>query len=372
MDGIYRIREEEDNREWAGIRGRVFHAGARRIGFRRLLSRKRRGGYYLLVKLFESDGGCSMRDEVFDIPGNLFLSAKVLVEGLYQGRHATPDLGSGSTEFYDYRMYSPGDCASQIDWKVFGRTDRLYLRRFQHFGNLTLQVIVDGSASMGFAGFDNDNKSLINKWEYASRIAAALAIIAVRQSELVTLGIGVDRLEHVVRSVTTWPSLYRLIHILEGFEPHDVIDLSSCLREAGELIGRRHVIFILSDFLDEDVDGSFEAVRQLRFRGHDVTAVQILTAAELTLGGGGGIGEGAGVGGGRFVDIEGGDEISGEVDAIRGDYAHRMRLHIDGLRRGFGACGVDHFLLRTDEHPVEAIRRILENRNRNLYCHQRQ
>ena len=89
----------------------------------------------------------------FDRLGNLFIAARTLVEGLYHGRHAASVRG-GSTEFFDYRMYAPGDEIARLDWKLFGRTDRLYVRRFRRFAELTAHPIVDASASMGFAGLE--------------------------------------------------------------------------------------------------------------------------------------------------------------------------------------------------------------------------
>jgi len=292
-------------------------------------------------------------------PPNLYLTAKTLVDGLYQGRHATPDRGAGSTEFFDYRMYTPGDPASQIDWKVFGRTDRLYLRRFQHFGNLTLQIILDGSASMNFASPDDDESTKNTKWKYASQLAAALAVLAIRQSEQVALAVAVtNHLEHFIPPAGSWSHLYHLIHTLDNFTPHAAVNLDRALVEAQQLINRKHLIFILSDFLTENTVELMNAIQRLRYHGHDIAGIQILTPAELNL---------TGLPVGKFVDPEKTtSSVAADPSTVSDEYRALIQNHIASVRNSFTHCGADHFFIETTEPLLASLRRILWDRQRNM------
>lgn len=297
-----------------------------------------------------------------NLPKNLYLTAKTLVDGLYQGRHATPDRGAGSNEFFDYRMYTSGDPASQIDWKVFGRTDRLYLRRFQHFGNLTLQIIIDGSASMNFAApeTNDDNNNKFTKWQYASQLAAALALLAIRQSERVALAIAVsNHLEHFIPPAGSWAHLYHLIHTLEDFTPHSAVRLDRALVEAQQLSHRKHLIFILSDFLTENTAELATAIQRLRYHGHDIAGIQILTSSELYL---------ADLPAAQFFDPEktSSPSIAADPTAVADEYRDLMQNHITSVRNRFTHCGADHFLVETTEPSLASLRRILWDRQRTM------
>ncbi len=292
---------------------------------------------------------------------NLFLVAQTLVDGVYQGRHASPDRG-GSTEFYDYRMYSPGDSVARVDWKVFGRTDRLYIRRFQHFGNLTLHLIVDGSASMNFADLSTNHDSKLSssssfpactKWKYATQLAAAFALLAVRQSEQVALGIAQSHLTHAFPPLASWTHLYHMVHALETIQPAGVADITTALQDARSLVPRRRMVFILSDFLSPIEDWR-DAIQRLRFEGNDVACLQILTPTEMNL---------AGVEANEFTSFEDTTvRVRSNVREISRSYAHLMQQHIDGVRTQLTALGVDHVLALTNEHPLSVLRSFLWSR----------
>lgn len=288
--------------------------------------------------------------------GNLYLIARTLVDGLYQGRHPTPERG-GSTEFFDYRMYTSGESLTRVDWKVFARTDRLYLRRYQHFGNLTLHLMVDGSASMAFAQPNPSPSSgaPFTKFSFATILAAALGVLAVRQSEHVALGIAGERLEHATPPGGTWTHLYRIIHALEDHEPAGKTAIGTALSQSQQLIPRRRLIYILSDGL-ENTARILEAVHRLCFHGNDVVFIQILTPAEVDL---------TGVDAERFIDSEFPElDTRTNVNEIRTEYTQLMGRQVDRLRKGLEACGAEHVLVSTTEHPLHALRRALWQRQR--------
>ncbi len=223
------------------------------------------------------------------------------------------------------------------------------MRRFQHFGNLTLQVIVDGSASMNYGG----GAGSVTKWEYASQLAAALSLLAIRQSEQVALAIAVDAVRASIPVGSAFSHLYRVIHLLEDFEPRGQEELRLALQQAQQMLPRRRVIFVLSDFLGEVAELT-DAVQQLRFHGNDVICLQILTPSERDL---------EGLADGRFVDCENPQQaVVTEIDQVRQAYTQLMGEHVEAVEQNLRGCGAGHFLIKTDEHPLTVLRRVLAKR----------
>jgi len=274
---------------------------------------------------------------------DLHVIARALVDGLRQGRHATPQRG-GSTEFFDYRMYVPGDDVRRIDWKLYGRTDRLYVRRHRRFADLTVQFIVDCSASMRFAGSHG-----VSKYRYASMLAAALAMLTVRQGDRAGLALAGEAIVKALPPGGTLQHLHRVIHEVEATTPEGETGLPACLLAAEQLIPHRRVVVILSDLLI-DPPALRRSLHPMAHQGCEVLAVQILTPEEIDL---------CGLGGGRFVDEETGLAVRSHAPTVRRDYARLMRTHIETLRHDFNARGMGFHSAVTTDSPVETLRRIL-------------
>lgn len=274
---------------------------------------------------------------------DLHVIARALVDGLRQGRHATPQRG-GSTEFFDYRMYVPGDDVRRVDWKLYGRTDRLYVRRHQRFADLTVQLIVDCSASMRFSGSRS-----VSKYRYASMLAAALAMVTVRQGDRAALALAGGSIVNALPPGGTLEHLHRVIHELENTRPGGETGLPACLLAGQQLIPHRRVVVILSDLLVEPVELR-RSLHPMAHQGCDVVAVQILTPEEIDL---------RGLGGGRFVDEETGLAVRSHAPTVRRDYARLMREHMETLRHDFNARGMGFHSATTTDSPVETLRRIL-------------
>lgn len=281
--------------------------------------------------------------ETIDRMHDLHVIARALVDGLRQGRHATPQRG-GSTEFFDYRMYVPGDDVRRIDWKLYGRSDRLYVRRHRRFADLTGQLIVDCSASMAFTG-----RSGVSKYRYASMLAAAMAMVTVRQGDRAGLALAGERLVSALPPGGTLEHLHRVIHLLEETRPQGETRLPDGLLAAQQLIPRRRVVVILSDLLVEPAELR-RSLHPIAHQGCDVVAVQILTPEELNL---------RGLGGGQFVDEETGLAVRSHAPTVMRDYERILRGHIETLRHDFNARGMGFHTAMTTDSPVETLRRVL-------------
>ncbi len=282
--------------------------------------------------------------ETIDRLRDLHVIARTLVDGLRQGRHATPQRG-GSTEFFDYRMYVPGDDVRRVDWKLYGRSDRLYVRRHRRFADLTVQLVVDCSASMGFGGA----ASPLSKFRYASMLAAALALVTVRQGDRAALALAGESIVRAMPAGGTMEHLHRVIHELQGAAPAGQTRLPDCLLAAQRLLPQRRVVVILSDFLVER-DELRRSLHPMAHAGCDVVGVQVLTEEELDL---------RGLGGGRFIDDETGLAVRSHAPSVLRDYQRLVRAHIESLRRDFHARGMGLLQVRTTDDPVDTLRRTL-------------
>ncbi|XAM00726.1 DUF58 domain-containing protein [Phycisphaeraceae bacterium D3-23] len=218
----------------------------------------------------------------------LMLAARQLVDGLYAGRHASPTRGTGA-EFHDYRPYTPGDDLRAIDWKLYGRTDRYYLKRFRQETDLNLHLAVDGSASMAFAALDpkRGKQPLPTKLDTAKRLAAALALLAVRQGDRAGLCVFDTQLRCHHPASGSMRQLQTMTADLEQTTPaKGPADLGASLQQLGATLGRRGVVAVVSDLLDEP-DGLLRSIDRLRHAGSEVVVFQVLTPDELDLGGAG-------------------------------------------------------------------------------------
>ncbi len=285
--------------------------------------------------------------------GDLMFVARRLVEGLYAGRHRSPRRGH-STEFYDFRPYLPGDEPHRVDWKLFGRTDRLYVRRFRHESELNVHLLLDRSASMDFDGLGGERG--VGKWTYARQLAAAIAFLAVRQQDRVGLLMFGEQGEAVLPAGGGPEHLRKIMDALESAEPGGRTDPQRALAQAHAAIrsrsGRSGMLVVLSDMLEPAGLWCSAFARFVHDR-FDLMALQVLHPQELDL---------RGIGGARLVDRETQRSLRLFGPRLRADYGRRMRLHLERLRRGLGRAGVDHQLLLTGQPPLEALGRFVAGR----------
>jgi uncharacterized protein (DUF58 family) len=281
--------------------------------------------------------------------GNLELIARTIVEGFLRGVHRSVHRGS-SVEFAEHRPYVPGDAIDRLDWRAFGKTDRLYLREFEDETNLRATFIIDASASMGFGSRG------ISKFRYASCLLAAFGYILHKQLD----AIGLMTFDELPRQ--WFPPRASLAHLegllrsLEAVRPEGRTALSAVLHQAAEAARRRGLVMLFSDLLDEPRE-ILRALARLRAGGSEVAVFHIVDPAEAefpfqrwTL----------------FRDAEDrGRRLRLNARWVRDTYLRNFRQHVDELRRGCHAARIDYQLVDVSGPFESALRGFLTARRRH-------
>ncbi|WP_269524886.1 DUF58 domain-containing protein [Coraliomargarita parva] len=255
---------------------------------------------------------------------NLYTFTKMRVEGHLSGRHKSPFQGS-SSDFADYHEYSPGQDVSRIDWRVYGRSRRLYVRRFEEETDMAIYLLVDVSASMNYGG-----SGRMPKFIHAARLAAAIAYLAVRQRDKVALGLVGKELRNYCKAGGSRLHLQNLLQMLESVYPAQSTSLATALHNCAEVFRRRGRLVLISDFHD-DLDAVLDALGHFRHRGFEIQLYQILDPDELKLP------RSAAV---EFIDMENHERVRADIDEIRKLYMQRIqdvirRLGDESVRRHF-------------------------------------
>lgn len=285
-----------------------------------------------------------------DLPG-LELRARYVMDGFLAGLHRSPFKGF-SVEFAQYRAYLQGDDLRRLDWRLFGRTDRLLIREYEAETQMRVILCVDVSPSMRYS---SDRKKL-TKLDYARTIAASLALLAQRQRDAVGLALLGGKLEGFLRPKSSLSNLHTLWGFLEREQGRCAPRLAASLQEAAPLLRRRAVIVILSDFYEE-ADALRAALRQLRHARHEVIGLQILDPTEIDFNFDGR---------GTFVDLENGRRLTAGVDEIRESYLKQFGEFVANTRDLFRDHGADFETLRTDKDPLPALGTYLAKREHLL------
>jgi uncharacterized protein (DUF58 family) len=288
--------------------------------------------------------------ELLDGLGGLDLVAKTIVRGFISGLHRSPFLGSGE-DFSRHRPYQQGDDVRRLDWRLFGRTDRLYVRLFEEDSNLQAFLLVDATASMGFAG-----SGPVTKLRYAQFVAAALAHLMLGSGDAVGLASSTERTTLHMPPRNRAGHLHDLLLSLERLEPHGSVSVSEALDEVGGQLRRRGRVILLSDGLDED-DGAalLGAVGRLRARGDEVIVIRIATRTEL--------GQDP-LGSGRYFDPEAPDATVDAVPGMDEGFQQRVAAYYERLRRGLEESGAEYVPMTTDTPLVTALGQWLVSRGR--------
>jgi uncharacterized protein (DUF58 family) len=255
---------------------------------------------------------------------------KALAEGYLSGRHMSRQRGS-SVEFHDYRAYTPGDDPALIDWRVYARTDRFYLRTFEQETNLECHIFLDSSGSMGFG-------KKITKLEYASFFCAALCYLVIKNTDRVSLTLFDDTIRRFYPPGSTGRHMQTLMNALEHNKPGKKTRMSEALRRSLPLITRKGTLIIVSDFLDNS-PAIFESLSPYLHKGFRVHLVQVLDPEELHLRRHGMV---------TFQDMETGQRVIANSDMIRNAYQQVMHDHIAALRDMAIRRSVDFSLANTD------------------------
>ena len=278
----------------------------------------------------------------------LVVRSRYVVEGFRAGMHASP-LKGASVEFADRREYVKGDNLRNLDWKVFGRTERYYVKRFEEETSLRTHVIIDGSGSMAY---HSDGR--LSKYDYACRIAAALGYIVSRQQDALGLTIYDDAIRQQIPPRSGSRHLRLFVERLAAHQPKNRTDTGRALHTLAEMISRRGLIVLLSDLFD-DPDSVFRAIAHFRKKMHDVILLQILDPCELELS----IDQVA-----EFIDMETGEKLELDPTLARFAYKRELQKAIDNCREKCAAMNVDYRLVSTGGSFEDFIAQYLAERRR--------
>lgn len=291
--------------------------------------------------------------EVLSALSGLELKARFLVEGFLTGLHRSPFHGF-SVEFSEYRDYQPGDDLRHLDWRVYARSDRLYVKRYTQETNVRFYVLCDASQSMAYRG----SRAWGMKLDVARVLAAGLTWMMLRQNDaagLLTLH-GLDNQPELVRPSQKPSQLGEILRRLECMAPAEDVRLAQLLTHGARLLHRRSIVLVFTDLL-EPASELEEAWKELRFQGHECLVFQVLDADELEF-----PFERSSV----FEDLE--THVRRRVDprTVRSRYVERFRQfmheHYELLRR----LEIAHCLVRTDGDPWHAMAEFLTQRQRWL------
>lgn len=274
----------------------------------------------------------------------LQLRAQTVVEGFVAGQHQSPARGH-SVEFAQHREYAAGDELKHLDWKVFGRTDRLVVKQFEEETNLRLQLFLDVSGSMAFKG----SRSAFSKYDYAATLAASLAYLALRQGDSVGLAASSSFGLRQVPPRTALAHLTALLGEMEHRIPSGETRLAEGLELTAHASRRRSLVVVFSDLLDEP-ESVLKALKLLCFKKHEVKVVQLLDRDELDFPYRGPV---------RFESLERGEALELEAESFRAEYRREARRMIESYRAGLRNVGAAFAFHTTDEPMDHALRSVL-------------
>src|ERR1700682_1199816 len=273
----------------------------------------------------------------------LDLVAKTVVDGFVAGLHRSPDFGF-SQEFAEYRAYSTGDDLPHVDWNVFARTERAYLKRYRGETNSMLTVLLDASNSMKFSSHS------VTKMDYARFTAASLFYLAIKnQRDAAGLIVFDDDIRAYIRPSTRQGQLVRLLSGLEHAEPSARTDFAKPLHHFQQFLRRRGMVVFISDFY-EAPETIVRTIEPLRFHGNEVVLFHVLDPKELRPK----LGEPA-----ILVDLETQDRLEVTPEYAQNDYQQKIAAHIAALGERARGAGMDYFLLVTDQPLDAALREYL-------------
>jgi uncharacterized protein (DUF58 family) len=264
-------------------------------------------------------------------------------EGTFAGPHKSHFRGT-AVEFADYREYAPGDDIRLVDWKVFARTDRHYVRLYDAERNLLTYLVVDKSGSMDFKG---SVQTTASKLEHVSRLAVALGYLVLREGDEVGLSLTDTALHTHLPPSASWAHLNRILDSLGHARAEGQTDLGSCLEQVFARIKRRGVLVIFSDFLDVSAE-FWKRVDLFRRSRFDVILFHVIHPEELDL---------PVLAAARFLETEGGKGVfNAEPDTVRSLYRGRFEAFLREIKADCRARGCDWFLAKTSDEPYRFLR----------------
>jgi len=277
------------------------------------------------------------------------------VAGQYAGAHASRQRGRSVT-FSDYRPYTPGDPPTDIDWKVYGRSDRLVVKRYEQPTDLTVQLVLDASASMSFAGLDSKQPTTdqaTEKFTAAAQLAAAIAWLVTRQQDRVGLALSTPQPPAPLRPGTSSPHFQQLEAMLRDAQPRGQASMADAVATLAPALPHRSLWVLISDLM-EPVEPLARALAGISAHGGEAILFQTLHHDELDL---------PTLSNATLVDSETGHRLRISPAQYKADYQRRLHQYTQRWRRVALNLGFDHRVVRSDTPAVEALRDYLVQRS---------
>lgn len=315
----------------------------------------------------------------------LFFSSRRPVVGQYAGRHASPQRGR-SVEFIDYRQYLPGDPLSDVDWKAYGRSDKLFIKLFEHQSDMAINLLLDGSASMAYGKGQGErakgqaeirlhapptsstplapgpfplalgphSPALSSKFDHAARLAAAIAFLTTQQRDRVSFGVAQEGLRNFLPARESPDHLQGILAAMEHTRPGGTAGLPAALRQMIGAIPRRGLLIVLSDLLD-DQDQILAALTLFAHRGGQAILFHVMHPDELRL---------PDLPGGEalFLDSEAPQRVTVNVAELRQEYDVRIKQFLQSWAAACAHRGIDYKLVSTATPCHQALEQYLYSR----------
>lgn len=280
---------------------------------------------------------------------SLDLVAKTVVDGFISGLHESPDFGF-SQEFAEYRQYMPGDDLRHVDWNVFARSDKMFLKRFKGETNTLVTVLIDASKSMAYGSRG------MEKLEYARFLAASIVYLAHLQRDATGLIVFDDEVRNFVQPSSRQGQMMRLMHAIDQAEAGTRTDFIRPFSHLVDFLRKRGLVIAISDFW-EDPEAVIKAVSPLRARGSELVLFHILDPEELAPKIKGSV---------LYEDLESGAKMQVSADYATHEYKDKMEAHLEGIKKKAEGAGIEYFLCDTSKPLDESLRRYLAIRTGRL------
>ena len=267
----------------------------------------------------------------------LDLRAQHIVEGFLSGMHRSPYFGQ-SVEFLQHREYVPGDDLRHVDWQVWARQDRLYVKQFEEDTNMQCYLLVDVSNSMKYG------RGPLNKYEYACTIAASLAFLILKQQDAVGCLTFDDNVRARIPVLSKRNHLTSVLRSLDINRPADKTNLHDIFKTAAEIFPSKGMMIVVSDLFG-DTSATLRGLKLLRQRGHDVLVFHVMDDDELDF---------PFAGPTRFEDLESDTRLNCNPNALRNGYLEAVGEFLSDLKRGSATAAIDYALTRTSD-PLDAV-----------------
>lgn len=287
-----------------------------------------------------------LKPEVIQNIARLDLRAKFIVEGFLSGLHASPFHGF-SVEFSEHRRYNPGDDPKDIDWQVFARTDRIYVKRYQAETNITGFVLMDMSRSMAYT-----YRQTLTKFDYCICLAAAISYMMIHQQDPVGLITFDNKLRQSLPARSRRSQLANILAVLQQSKPEGDTNIAENLKQIASMIRHRSLLILMSDLLT-DTDEVLDSLRMLRYSGHDVILFHVLDEAEVTFPFSGSV---------DLIEPESNDHQIVDAAGIRAEYVEALNELREKYRKECFALGADYVPLDTSMPFDKALTEYLYQR----------